>query len=368
MKPVRIFTPSIELLAEIDNYESLIFTRKYLKYGEFQLTVNKHKQNTRYLEKGNMILLGNDSNKIGIIRHREINLNEQGKASETLLIKGYTIDHLFTQRIILPPPESDHDSIKGNAETVIKHYIKNSIVNALDTNRNISFLNILPNKNRGINLSWKSRYKNLSEEIQEICSISDIGIKTNLNHETKKIDIDIYEGRDLTINQTVNSPVIFSYEFDNIKTQHYVDSDIGYKNYGYVGGRGEGADRQIVETGKAAGIDRIETFIDARDITTIEELQTRGNQKLAETPQIKTLEGEILTYGPFKYEKDFDLGDKVTVQNKSWNLTIDVRITEVTEVYEADGFKLEVNFGSNIPTFIDKIKQELSQLNYDGRK
>jgi len=38
-------------------------------------------------------------------------------------------------------------------------------------------------------------------------------------------------------------------------------------------------------------------------------------------------------------------------------VTIDTRITEVEEVYEESGFSLNITFGNNIPTLINKIKQ-----------
>ena len=61
-----------------------------------------------------------------------------------------------------------------------------------------------------------------------------------------------------------------------------------------------------------------------------------GLQYLSETPMINTLESEILTYGSFEYEKDWDLGDIVTVQNNAWGIAMDARITEVTEIYEPE--------------------------------
>ena len=44
-------------------------------------------------------------------------------------------------------------------------------------------------------------------------------------------------------------------------------------------------------------------------------------------------------------------------KTKKWNATADRRITEVTEIYESDGFKLDIVFGESIPTIKDVIKQ-----------
>ena len=45
--------------------------------------------------------------------------------------------------------------------------------------------------------------------------------------------------------------------------------------------------------------------------------------------------------------------------DKKWGITIDTRITEVEEVYESNKVEINVTFGNNIPTLIDKIKMKM---------
>jgi hypothetical protein len=363
IKPIRVFDKEINLLAEIDDYESLQFTRRFYTYGEFEININLNKNNTEYLQKDNIIVLGKDTNKIGIIKHKEIEISEDGMASETVKVIGYTIDYLFGYRTITPPTGQAQNVVAGDAESVMKHYINDCIINPTNIGRKIDLFNLTDNQNRGINISWGSRFKNLSEELNNISLYSNMGISTTFNTTTKKIDIDVYEGKDLTQSQSINNPVIFSHIYDNIKSQHYVDSDFNYKNYAYVGGQGEGVDRTIVEIGEDTGIDRIETFIDARDISETSDLEERGRQALVEFAQVKTLEGDILQNNSFVYEQDWNLGDIVTVFNKKWGVTMDTRITEIKEIFEPDGFNLEVVFGNNVPTLIDVIKSRISNVN-----
>jgi hypothetical protein len=150
---------------------------------------------------------------------------------------------------------------------------------------------------------------------------------------------------------------------------------------GYIAGQGEGADRRVVEVGNAEGLSRIETFIDARDVAEQDEnqqalpeeqvivkLRERGQQKLSEFTQDFFLEGQVLTNSPFVYEKDYDLGDIVTIQNLEWGVTRDARITEIKEIYEPGGFQIEATFGESRPTLIKRLKQELSQISGEVRK
>jgi hypothetical protein len=71
---------------------------------------------------------------------------------------------------------------------------------------------------------------------------------------------------------------------------------------------------------------------------------------------------ERVTTARLEYEKDYDLGDMVTLQNKEWGVTLDARITEVKEIYEHGNVGIELTFGNNRPTLISKIKREISGM------
>lgn len=362
MKPIRVIDKNFNLLAEIDDYEALIFTRSYHKYGQFELHININKKDTDKLQKDNLIIIGSDTKKVGIIRHRELKLDESGKQSETLLVKGFELKSVLGRRFTVPPAGQAYDYINNNAETVLKHYVDVNVINPTNVNRRIKNLIIADNLNRGEQIKYQSRFKQLDSELEKISIVSGLGWTVYLDIQNKKWVFDVLEGKDLTSSQTNNPSVIFSVDFDNIKGQHFIDSELNYKNVAYVGGQGQGESREIVEiNSEKSGLDRIETFIDARDIDIQEDLVDRGLQKLKELEPLQSFTSEVSTYGPFKYQEDWDIGDIVAVQNKKWNITLDSRITEVKEIYEPDRFSIEVTFGSNIPTIIDKIKQELDK-------
>lgn len=358
--PIRIIDSSFNILGEIDDYESLQFTRRFYGVGEFELHINMNKNNTDVLQEDNLIILGTDTKKAGVIRHREINVDEQGLASEELLIKGYTLKGIVSRRITVPPIGEGYDKINDNAETAIKYYVDVNCVNPVDAKRKIPQLVITSDIKRGIIITWQSRYKQLDIEIEDISRYSELGWDIYLDFSNQKWVFHVVEGRDLTASQVILPPVIFSVDFDNIKGQNFVDSSISYKNSGYVGGQGEEDDRAIIQIGEYEGLERIEAFIDARDIEDIAELPIRGKQKLAELNKVQSFESQVLDFGSFIYGVDWDLGDIVTVQNRKWGATLDSRIVEVKEIYENDGFRLEATFGNTIPTIIDKIKKMIS--------
>lgn len=357
MKPIRILSKELDLLGEVDNYLSFLFIRKYYTYGEFQLVTNIKIQNADKLNVGNLVMVGNDKSKAGIIRHKEIQINEAGE--EILTIKGYTLSHFLSQRITIPPINQAQDTIEGNAEMVMKHYVKR---NCLDI-PGMEFPNFIIslNQNRGENIKWASRYKNLVEELERISRITEIGFTIYPDFKTKTYIFDVYNGRNFSASQNINPPVIFSSKFDNVESQEYVDSLMDYGNYAIVAGQGEGVNREIITIGSdETGLDKHVIFVDARDLEDSIDLSARGNMKLQEHKKITSFTAEVLTKGPFEYQKDWDLGDIVTVQNKDWNVEVDTRITEVTEIYEAGGFRLDVLFGEGPLTLGEKIKREIT--------
>lgn len=414
MKPIRIFNPTIDLLAEISNYESLMFIRSRHGIGDLELRINRYKQYTDTLEKGNVIVVGNATHKAYIILHKEIELNESGKASENWLIKALELKVVVGQRITLPPPTTAYDNKSGNSETVMKHYVNKNIANPMDIKRKIPQLIIAPDRNRGVSTNWQSRFKNVAEEMAELSLVSNLGWNVRVDYDLQKWVFDVSESRNLSVNQTRLSPVIFSPQFDNIKNMHYVDSDLNYRNTAYIAGQGEGVDRRVVELGDSIGLARYELFVDARDVAEeidvenaepiprpvqdiIKDLINRGELKLAEMIQERFLEAQIMTpikgieitkqtnfitqfqvhesivtkvkdFSSFIYEEDWDLGDIVTVQTKDLGITLDTLITEVKEIYEPSNYQVEATFGQSRPTLIDKIKQQFAQLSPEIRR
>jgi len=107
------------------------------------------------------------------------------------------------------------------------------------------------------------------------------------------------------------------------------------------------------------GLDRHETYLEEDDESDTSVLQSLGEEELSDRKIEKVFEAEIFKASPFKYEEDYDLGDKVTIQNKSWGVTMDARIIGVTETHEPGGFQLEHEFNREKPNLISEIKREI---------
>ncbi len=377
MLPIRIMTDDFRPLGEIKKYSSLQLTRSWHGIGSIELRINRYLPNVDKLIRNRIIFPHNRLDQGFVIRHKEIELDENGKATENWIIRAPSLKSWLAQRITYPPAHTAYDNKQADAETVMRHYVTNNAIAPVDASRKIPDLVLEENQLRGESVNWQSRYKNLSEELTEISTLSGLGWNVEIDPVGKQFVFRVEEGKNRTAGQALIPPAIFSPEFGTLQSLSYVESDLDYQNAAIVAGQGEGVDRRIVHIGDSAGLDRYELFVDARDVeeetqpeegdsvprppTEIEaDLINRGNQKLAEHQQEIYLEGQALPVSRLVYGKDYDLGDMITLQNKEWGVTMDARITEVKEIYEPGKTGIELTFDNSRPTLISKIKEELA--------
>lgn len=378
---LRIIDREFNLIDEISLYESLQITRKWHSIGMLELKINRYLHGANELIKDRIVFPTNQLDKGHVILHREIELDENGKETENWLIKAMSLKTWLSQRIIMPPAHTSNDNKQGKAETVMKHYVNVSAVNPVDSKRIIPNLVIAHDLQRGDTISRSARFDTLSDELQTISELSGLGWNISIDIKNKKFVFEVDEGRDLSATQRINNPVIFSPKFNSLKSLEFTESYLDFKNMALVAGQGEGLKRSIVLLNEQhEGYDRFELYVDARDIEDMKtdsegnetprppadiekDLTDRGNEKLAELTAEVFMSGQILTKSPFLYEKDWDIGDIVTLQHEDWGITLDARITEVKESeQEGTGKEIEVVFDKDKPTLISKIKREFNNL------
>lgn len=343
---IRFFDAKLNFIGEIDDYISLIYHRKWNTFSTFEIHIKEF-----YLDlfrKGHIITIGNNASQNGMIEYIETNDKE-------IVLKGYSLLFLLSNRITLPPTGQEVHAFHDVTENIIIALVTSNAILSPDSNRNFKNLMVSNNLHRGTQTTFQTRFKNLGVEITDLCKIDGLGCNIKLDYNTKKFVFEVLDGRNLSVGQPEVSPIIFSQDFDNILEQTYTVSRIDYKNCAYVGGQGEGADRQIaIVNSTLSDINRREIFVDARDIPLegTATLEDRGKSKLLDTPEIENFELKIDTQA---YKIEWDLGDIVTVLSKKYNIKLNVRISEVIETYENGTITIEPVFGERIKTITDKI-------------
>jgi hypothetical protein len=315
------------------------------------------------LQKENIIYKKDDT-EAAYIEYRNLKQNSKGK--EILVVKGKFLTGYVNRRIVWGT-----QVINDTAENAMKTLVNNNCIIPSNTDRIIPNLMLggLNNFTQAVN--YQVSYANLEDELESLCNTNGLGHRIDFDVTNRKLAFEVYEGLDRSINQSVNPRAIFSKEFENILEQEYMDSLSNYRNLVLVGGMGEGTARKLATVGSGSGLDRFELFSDQKDLSNEVDsvimsdtdytnlLIGKGNEALAETKEIQTFDSKINSNSNLIYKTDFDLGDIVTCISKKWGLTLNTRITEIEEVYEQAGQQINITFGNNIPTLIDKIKQRL---------
>lgn len=388
MNCIEIINTDFELLGIITNFESLICVWNYYECGTFELTINKNKANTNKLKKDNMIIVNKRDDKILLIDKVVIDTN---KNSKTMKVSGTCIKGITKRRIVAT---NGYDRVSEDyAENIQKHYLKKHLVESYYDNirtpeRDITWIKIEQTQNRGIKTVWQARLTNLHDELKHISEDTGLGWYGYLNRNEKCIYFDSLKGTDRTVNQieninthkylkdfsheqlqkytheqlqgTIKYPyIIFSEKKKNLLEGKTTDDNSNYKNVGYVAGKGENEDRLITVLGTAKGFERREVLIDLNNIEDVDELKTEGQKKLDTYKIIQSIEGKVYQIPNMEWEKDFFLGDLVTLESDG--IYEDKRIIQAKEIYERNNKTVELGFGDKIPSLGEEIKRIITR-------
>lgn len=364
---IKILSQDIQLLNEIDLYTSLQLTRSWQGVGSFELHIIGNPKN---IQKGNLIMLDNNGHRAGIIRAITKTVDSSGIMTT---ITGQTLDGIAAQRVIIPSinsknggylalPSMTSSSSTMPAETIMKIFagaslgydISRASYYALDENRRTN-IDIAVTKSRGLQTNWLARYDPLNEVLQSVSEYCDCGWEIFIDITNRKLVFDYMPGVDRSVNQSVNSRVILSRDYESIDSLTYTYDESSYKNLAYCGGVGEDFDRIYLavtnDNSIPTSLSRFEVFEDCgsleiADTDTAVSLSAEGKHKLKDYTYSETLTAEIAQGGSFKYLEHWDLGDLVTVSDREIGLLQDLRITEVSESYEPDNSNITVTLGT----------------------
>lgn len=342
---IRIYDLSLNLIAEIDVYSSLSATRSFYKYGQFELKLDFGVKYANELKRNRLLILGANPDKVFIIQKVVLNIKDKKEYT----VSGFEFKSVLAKRIVIPPSDLSHQEfIETPAETVIKDLVTTQCLDTLGME--FPDFEVTTDTEYGSLVTAKFRYKNLAEELENVARLAQIGLRIYVDFAAKKFMFDIIKPLDRSAN------VVFARIFDNIDTMTYEENDINSVNSAIVGGSGEGASRIIGESsGIETGFLKSVTFVDAGDISDTGDLITRADQRIAANQLVKSFDCMILNK-PFEYEKDWNLGDFVTIRDDDLGITEKYQVEEVTEWYTAKNpAQLNVVFGKKSITIRNYI-------------
>lgn len=355
MADFMILNENFENVATIDIYESLIWTDRYYKPGDFEIYTIPSEDNLKNM-KADYYVWKSDSEHLMIIEHSKTTSDVE--YGNHLLVKGRSIESIMDRRIVWGTIVLD-----GKIQSQIKKLLTESIINPLDSERKISNFIFIENDDPRLDeITVNAQYTgdSLLDILETLCESNSIGWKITLT-ENNEFAFQLYIGTDRSYDQTENPYVEFSPSFDNLEKSDYLEDKTNYKTVALVAGEGEDKDRkkQQVNITQDVGLRRRELYVDARDISSTAEgsdkpmsnseymslLTQRGKETLREYKISKLFDGEVDAQQIYRYGEDFFMGDVCQLENE-FGIEAKVRITEFI-------YSDSVNEGLNsYPTFV----------------
>lgn len=382
---IRVFNKAAEPLGLVDEMSAFIWTIRYFKLGDFQLQAPMTDNNRRLLKVGNVVVKHDgyidytDSDDVVWRRAMEITYVKYSRDSEGqqyIEATGSSIASWLNLRVIYPQLQ-----YTGTIQQIINFlYDKNAGADA-DTARQLpdNFVVLDQASLGGSTVDYSNEeLVYLGEEIISLTQRGKLGFDILIDEAGKRFGFYLYKGADKAADNTSgNPPCIFSTEYDNVSNQEFEDNTTNYRTMAYVRGAPDSQGvTEVVTVGGSMemGLARRELAVNATDIQRQAEnsqgqqedipaatyramLATKGNTELASSVEVYNFNSQIRIDSNLRYKRDFDIGDIITCLERTWGVTINSRITEIIQTFEAGAETIEATFGESSPTLLEKIKK-----------
>ncbi len=269
----------------------------------------------------------------GIVQRRTI--SQQPDRPPAWTLDGADLTWWWQQRVIVPPAAASHDVQDGvPAETAIRHYLTDHLLNPTDTSRTISVPAALAPANSpplGPTVTVRARFGLLGREVERLAALANLVVGAERDDADGRIRFFIRAPRVRTAGTA--QPVIFSLALGAAQAVTYTDAPLTARNTVYVLGSGSGATRLLEVVRDDAEIalhSRREMALDARDADATAPARDAGAAELAaqQAAALRVLV-DASPFSPLRYRDHWDVGDVVTVDLPDLHLRVDRRIDQV---------------------------------------
>ena len=328
---------NFNLAADGIPYTNMQWNRKYYEAGDFQAELPLYAYDDSWAYIGTR-----ERSELGEIQK----IQYSGEGDTKVLLTGFFCEKMLDDKVCFP----EYSANEINVETAFRE-----IFNKYKKDLNIT-LGAANNPLLGGTTSLEFTDDELGKKLYSILETFELSYRVGFDYKTKKLRLDIWQGKDRTQSQKENAYQVFSTNFGNIANKTVDIDNSGYKNYAII---------PIMDDGETVGKDTLyldwsnggykkEIVFDKRsewpdEYTTDAQFKEQVLQQAAE---------ELLAYSIVEdvdlqliddtgYMVDYDLGDKCTCYLSDIGYLADARIVEVREVFKApDGHTITLGLGN----------------------
>lgn len=349
--------------------QSVRFTESLYDIGSFSMTLSGYEDFAEQLSQGRLLSVKGDNVYLwGVIR----GISDDNTGSAINLVRtGEDLKSYLKQRICLYPKGSDiegFDTVKGSTETVLKHYVNNNAVTPANSLRKFERLVIAEDKGRGIaDDKYMARFNKLDELLKEISMAQELGFSIDIDDVTGSMIFDVIQGTDRTAGQDIVPRILFDVNLHTAQNSRYISDMESYRNVFYTtksGAKSE-ADATTLEyfrdNAPSSGVNRFETQISvnvdstATDITA--EMKNLATKEMTNFEKENTFVIELNSN--YIYNKDYFLGDFVTIQDRFMDIYENVQLISVTHEWQGIGYRITGTFGKPRKTNIQLLERQI---------
>jgi hypothetical protein len=352
---IFVLDESFQTIAVFDEFESLIWTDRYNKCGDFEIYGPATEEMLSVFVADRYLWLKGARN-LMIVEDRKIESDEDNH--DKITVTGRSLDSILDRRIIL-----GQKVLTGNFQNAINTLLTENVISPTDTTRaipNFIFEASTDTRITALTIDAQYNFDNLYEAIQKLCEEKNVGFEVVLNGSNQFV-FRLYLGTDRSYAQSTNPYVVFSPSYDNLINSSYIESKKTLKTVSIVGGEGEGSARKTATasatSGAGTGLSRREMFVDASDVSsTIDggtltdeqysaQLVEKGSAELANNVATKTFEGKVEATRSWIYGTDYFMGDIVQIVNEQ-GIESTSRITELIHSQDSTGTSVYPTFST----------------------
>jgi hypothetical protein len=253
----------------------------------------------------------------------------------------------------------------AKGEICLRSLIYSEAGEGAEVKRRLPINNTIPTAENALGKEYtvSEAYTNLYDVLCTIATQSEIGWRIKFDGE---LTLECFNGED------ISDSVFFSTDFESLENGNFNDTSESFTNAVYVGGKGEGSEREIYEGESAiegespSAFDRFESWDNQSELTNESEYENEALSILSQYGQNLVVSGNGLAKCPYIFKEQYNIGDiiKVAFSGKSAN----VQILSVTEFWQKGNYQTTFSFGKPQNNLKDQLQLILKKIQIASNK